>query len=254
MQFPNISQVLPVNTFNSFIQNYGMRFTWSKAHACPCTYGTLLPGQGDNACLQCGGYGTYWDAPSVPFNAFITFRHLSQSPDEPGIMNDKNFGMINQASPMITVSTLAASGTVWAEASLEDAFTELDSTTRYETTLTVGGIQAVPYQKNATGVLIAASGAVTTYDTVNHTVIPVSGYTVSGGTVTLPSQYPTGTAYTVSWHSNPIYFCFRKAGGMPHVRPPGGLQAEKLPRGFHLQPLDLWTRARISNGFTPNSI
>lgn len=251
--YPNIGVVLPVDPFNGLVDSFGMRFNWMKAHSCPCVYGTTLAGQADPQCTNCGGYGTYWDQPLGPFNALITFRHLSQSPDEPGVQMNPQFGQINQSSPMITVATTALNGVVWNEASLNDGFVEIDSVVRYETVLVVGGIQSLPYQQNGISLLVQPTGAVKTYDPATHSVTSVSGYTVTNGTITLPAQYPKGTSYTVEFHANPIYFIFRKAGGMPHVRPPGGAAAEKLPRGYHLQPLDIWTRARTSKSFSPQS-
>ena len=232
---------MPPGTFDAIISAYGVRLSWQKSHLCPCVYGGGIAGSPDNQCQTCLGRGWYWDAPSSPFVGLITFMHLAPSPDEPGAVTDEKWGMMNRGEPVVTLGATTGSDinvqTVYTTASLNDIFTELDTSDRFESELQVGGIQSVPYQQN---VSIAASGAVTIYDPINHIVTPVTGYVVSGATVTLPGSYVSGTAYVVEYFASKSYVAYRHAGATAHERPFGsGL---KQPRRFRLQLLDLWLR------------
>lgn len=257
---------MPPAALDAVVNRYGIRLTWQKSHLCPCTYGGPLTGSPDNQCTTCFGRGWYWDPPSIPFVGLITFMHLSPSPDEPGVETSEKFGMVNRGEPTLTIpntynaspdaqdllsdpdilseadlfnliGTQGNTNPAYAQSSINDVFTEVDTSDRFEVQLQVGGTQVVPYEQN---VNIPASGAVTVYDTVNHVVVPVSGYVVSGSVVTLPGGYATGTPYIVSYFASRSYVAFRNAGGMAHDRPLGlGLNQ---PKRFRLQALDLWLR------------
>ncbi len=70
----------------------------------------------------------------------------------------------------------------------------------------------------------------------------VTHYAIDGPTVTI-GGYPNGTAYMVEFQAAALYVAFRRAGGLPHVRPFGGGTVNE-PRRFRLQALDFWTRQR----------
>lgn len=243
---PNMTPwVLPAEPFNQMIAAYGQRFTWLKGHDCPCVYGNqTVPGSPDPGCTQCLGKGVYWDPPVGPFNAMMTFMHMSPSPDEPGLHVDENVGPLNRAEPSLTIPyTVDTSGRVWREASVYDAWVQVDAVDRFSTSLQLGRVTAVPYNQ---GLSIAVTGAVTTYDQSTRALVNVTGYAVSGTTVLLPSQYPINTSYVVEFYANPVYVAFRKAGGLPHVRP---FDQIKLPRRFMVQSLDLWSRGNNQSPF-----
>lgn len=242
--------VLPRQPFEAMIANSGTRLNWRKAHSCPCVMTSFTPGSPDPACQNCGGHGVYWDPPVGPFVGLITFMHMAPSPDEPGVVTDTSFGQNFHGEPVITIpfaggpnastETNAMLAEIWAQATIYDAFVEVDALERFNTVMTVGQTQVTPYQQSLS---IASSGAVTAYDAVNHIVVPVSGYTVSGAAVYLPSSYATGVAYTVEFYAAPVWVLYRRAGGIPHVRPFGGMSPVNEPRRFRAQSLDWWTRA-----------
>jgi hypothetical protein len=249
---PITPYLLPESPFDNVIRQLGARCAWMRSHTCPCIYGggqtqgkLPFPGSPDPACLKCFGVGTYWDPPTLPFSVGISYMHLSPSPDEPGTIMDSKFGPVQTSEPSITIpfrdpnapnSPLSA----WTYASTNDFFVMVDMLAQYTAILQVGGVTSLPYQQN---LQIAPQGAVTTYNPVTHQVefIP---YDVSGGDVAIDtSAYPPGTAYSVAFASAPIYVAWRRAGGLPHIRPFGnGLV--NLPRRFRLQALDMWTRQR----------
>jgi hypothetical protein len=256
--FPPFAQyVLPRQPFEAMIANSGSRMNWLKSHACPCIMNTVIPGSPDPACNSCQGRGVYWDQPLWPFFGLLTFMHMAPSPDEPGVLVDTDFGQISHGEPTLTVpyevgqaATAAQNNTqhtIWQTMSTDDALVEIDAQERFQTTLVVGQTQVVPYQHSLS---IATSGAVTTYDSVNHLSVPVTGYTVSGASVLLPSNFASGTPYTVEFYAAPVWVVFRKAGGLPHVRPFGAPTPVNEPRRFRIQSLDIWLRARAS---FPNS-
>lgn len=241
---PFTPYVLPEQPLDTLLNLYGVRLLWQRSHLCPCVYAGGIAGSPDPQCQTCGGLGWYWDSAYGPFMGLITFMHLSPSPDEPGALMSEKFGVINRDEPTLTIpraffGTASGAGLnlAWEGASLNDIFTEIDTTTRFEAELQVGGVQTVPYQQNLN---IAASGAVTVYDQTSHSVVVVSGYTVSGATVTLPSGYVSGTAFVVSYEASKSYAAWRESGSLPHSRPFGG--GVTLPRRFRLQNLDLWLR------------
>lgn len=234
--FPPISPyVLPVGPLDGLVAAYGNDLTWQRSHLCPCTYGGPIAGSPDVACNTCKGIGWYWDAPSAVFRGLITFIHMSPTPDEPGTTMSDKFGVVQLSEPTLSIPWTTASG-IWTAASINDVFVEPNALDRYETELQKGGVQTVPYQQNLT---IPLTGAVTVYDVANKVVVPVSGYTVSGPTVTLPSGYADGTPYVVSYTAAKAYVAWRSAGTMGHDRPFGNLT---LPKRFRLQTLDLWLR------------
>ena len=237
--YPPISPYrLPYQAFDLMIAQNAIRLSWLKGHSCICIYNTTQPGTADPQCQTCRGRGFYWDAPSAIFAGLITFIHMSPSPDEPGNIMNTKVGLIQTSEPAITIPYSQAGGVPWTEASLGDLFVEIDATYRFNAQLQVGGLTTIPYQQNLS---IPATGAVTIYDNSNHVVDVVSGYTVSGASVALPSGYAAGTNYMVEFTAAPAYVAYRSAGSTPHVRPIGQLTE---PRRMRLQNLDLWLRAR----------
>jgi hypothetical protein len=152
---------------------------------------------------------------------------------------DATQGLIQSAQPVLTLP--ASAGIVYEQASLYDAFVEIDSVQRFTCSLRVGGDTALPYQQNAT---VAASGAVTVYDQQTHQVSTTNSYTFASGSVIL-TGYPVNTSYTVQYSASPAYVAFGKSGSMSHTRPFGQGQVA-LPKRLQLQLLDAWTRS--SNG------
>lgn len=174
--------------------------------------------------------------------------HLSPTPDEPGTVQDPKFGTFQVAEPTLTIPYqtpgLAVDDPtqptpIWRDASTDDIFVAIDMLARYTAKLQVGGQVNLPFQQN---LQIAAQGAVTVWDQATASVVPVANYAVVGPTVTI-GGYPNGTAYMVEFQAAGLYVAFRKAGGLPHVRPFGGGTVNE-PRRFRLQALDFWTRQR----------
>jgi hypothetical protein len=251
--YPPINNMLPASAFNALIRQAGVRCQWQQAHACPCVFSSAGPnglpiaGSAEPACQTCYGVGTYWDAPSLPFVALITFSHMSPTPDEPGIKTDERWGGLISSEPAITIPQYDPVGQfvipAWASASTDDIIIEMDAIARYNAYLQIGGVTVIPFQAGAT---IAASGAVTVYNPTTMMVETPNTYTVSGAAVTL-TGYPLGTTYQVTFTAAPMYVLYRSAGGLPHTRP-FGAGAEAEPRKFRGQTLDIWTRAkRIQN-------
>jgi hypothetical protein len=237
--------LMPRQGYEALLAQVGIRLAWKKSHSCPCQWGGPLPGSPDPACQTCSGRGIYWDDASTPFMGLLTWSAGSLTPNDFGAREDQAVGQIQRGEPTITIPYNAGpSGIIWQNATLFDAFVEIDSFERYTSNLTVGGVTAVPYQQ---GLSIAASGAVTYYDTQTNMATPVSGYTVSGANVLLPDNFPLDTAYTVEFMANPVFVAFHSAGGYPRVRP-FGAGADALPRRFQAQALDVWARARTSPG------
>lgn len=227
--------VMPPASFENLINAMGVDLQWAKSHACPCIYGGAIPGSPDKKCKRCGGRGVYWDAFSDTFRGLITFIHMSPTPDEPGAIMSEQQGLILNAEPALTIG--ANNPTVWAQASIYDLFVEINSISRYNAELQVGGRTTLPYPQNVT---VAPSGAVTVWNPATQDIIQTDSYTVSGATVTL-YDYPDDTSYFVEFTAAPSYVAYRAAGATPHVRPFGNA---KEPRRFRLQQLDLWTRTR----------
>ena len=249
--FPPVTPyALPEGPFDKLIAQYGIRLAWLKSHSCPCVYGGPLIGSPDPACKTCQGHGIYWDDPSELFFGLITWVHIARTPDEPGFFTHEKVGVTQRGEPTLTIPfTADADGTIWQEASVFDAYIEVDATARYSANLYVGGITAVPYQH---GLTIAPTGAVTIY--ANNQATHIDNYIVSGASVTLPDTYPPNTAYNVEFTAQPVYVSYDRTGA-PHIRPfgdgtPGvaGIDAtgtvNNLPRRFRCQTLDLFTRAR----------
>lgn len=261
--FPPITPyTLPEQPFDQLIANYGIRMAWLKSHSCACVWGGPMVGGADPQCLTCQGRGIYWDEPSAIFTGLITWVHIARTPDEPGFFTHEKVGVVQRGEPTLTIPyTADSTGTIWTNASVFDAYVEIDAIARYSANLYVGGITAVPYQQ---GVQIAPTGAVTIYNTVTHQVQAVSGYTVSGASVILPDSYPPNTAYNVEFEAQPVYVAYDRTAA-PHIRPFGdgsnGVSGigytgtiNNLPRRFRCQTLDLFTRARSVNSTSPQSL
>lgn len=231
---------LPGRPFDLVLNKFGLRLAWGKSHTCPCIAWPSLgkaPGTPNPACTTCQGRGIYWDLPLVPFTGLITYGHTVQAQNEPGAKMDKTLGQIVQGEPRLTIPYSA--GWPWQEASEFDVFVELDATYRYNTTLSVSGVTYVPYQHNLT---IAASGAVSSWNPATSGVVAVTGYSVSGAQVLMPSGTAANTPYVVEFTAAPSFVAFRLDGGFPHVRPfVGGTVA--YPKRFRLIPMDLWIRS-----------
>jgi hypothetical protein len=262
---PSASFLLPPGRFEAVMaQVPAQRVSWMKGHACPCTFSPTAvvgrlstPGGAQKACQTCLGLGFYWDAPTVPFRALISFMHMSPSPDEPGTVMNANFGAVQVSEPSLTIpyqtpglaiDDPAQPTAAWSDASTDDLFIAVDMLSRYTAKLQVGGIENLPFQQN---LQIAPSGAVTVWDSATSSVVQVPSYGVSGPTVTIDG-YPNGTSYMVEFQSASLYVAFRRAGGLPHVRPFGGGTLNE-PRRFRLQTLDFWTRQRGIQASAPGS-
>ncbi len=256
---PPASRIMPSAPFENLISAMGQRVTWMRSHTCPCVFGGSgpgnlnTPGSPVRGCLQCFGVGTYWDQPTLPFKAWISYMHLSTAPDEPGVDMDNSFGVVNRGDPTITipytdpeipVGDPAQPTVVWNNASLMDLFIPVDMLARYTAVLQNGKTVNLPYRQNLS---IAPSGAVTIWDPVAETISYPPGYIVDGSSVVLPPEYgyPPDQNYMVEFQCAPVYVSFRHAGGVPHVRPFGGGTVNE-PRRFRLQILDLWTRQRMT--------
>lgn len=253
---PNTGQyLLPEQAFNALISEVGQRVSWMKSHSCPCTYTQTItfnrlntPGSAQRDCRRCFGLGIYWDTPSIPFRAYLNFSSRTPTPDEPGVFMNETVGPVIASEPSLTIghsnpklSLLdpAQPTTAWENASIDDVFVAMDMLSRYTAVLQVGGTQNLPYQQN---LQIAPSGAVTVWNPATLDVEQVAQYGVSGPTVVI-AGYPDGTNYMVEFQAAPTYVIWKRAGGMPHVRPFGGGTVNE-PRRFRLQALDLWTRQR----------
>jgi hypothetical protein len=253
---PPIGMSLPPGRFNSLIATVGQRVGWLRSHACPCVWsqspfnGKLsTQGSPQRACQTCLGIGIYWDLPTLPFQVGMTFRERSPTPVEPGVVMNDKFGMFQSSEPSLTIpycnpyldpgdpqqSTIA-----WQNASTDDMFVAVDMLARYTAVLQVSGQAILPFQQN---LQVASSGAVTVWNGAAQAVTSVTGYTVSGATVTIPAGYPAGTTYMVEFLAAALFVAFRRAGGLPHSRPLGGGVVNE-PRVFHIQSLDYWTRQR----------
>ena len=252
--------------FEAMIARIGQRISWMKSHGCPCVFaggganGFLpLPGSASAGCQTCLGLGVYWDAPTVPFIAFVKFVDMSPTPDEPGTRVDHVYGTVQLAEPSLTLPyknpNLALGDpqqptVAWNDASTDDIFVAVDMLSRFTAKLQVGGITYLPYQQN---LQIAPTGAVTIWNPTTMQVEFVASYAVSGASVTIdPAVYPEGTSYMVEFQSAPMFVVFRPAGGVPHVRPFGGGVVQE-PRRFKLQALDFWTRQRGQGPQAPGS-
>lgn len=253
--------------FEALVARMGQRLSWMKSHSCPCTFAPPpglngfipLPGSAQSGCRTCFGLGVYWDAPTVPFIAYIKFVEMSPTPDEPGVRVDQSYGIVQLSEPSMTIPysnpNLAMGDpqqptAAWNDASTDDRFVAVDMLSRFTAKLQVGGVPFLPYQQN---LQIASSGAVTVWNPATMQVVPVASYAVSGASVTIdPSIYPEGTAYMVEFQCAPEFVVFRPAGGIPHVRPFGG-GLVKEPRRFKLQALDFWLRQHNQGPQAPGS-
>jgi hypothetical protein len=246
--------ILAGTGFDTLISRAGVRTTWARSHTCPCVFAgataTANPfvGSADPRCQKCFGVGVYWDEPSAPFMAAISFMHMSPSPDEPGTIVNGEIGTVQMTEPSLTIPAYNPLNPgvllpAWQFSSTDDRFVVLDMQTRFTAVLQTGVNEILPYQQN---IAVASDGAVTTYDPSTGAVSAIP-YQVSGARVYLdPTVYPQGTNYMVEFVAAPTFIAFRRAGGLPHIRPFGGGDGPQLPRRFRLQALDLWTRTRIN--------
>lgn len=233
-QFPPITHSFPVRALNNLVGSYGVRLQWMQSSQCPCVYGGPTPGSPARLCQSCFGRGVIWQLPSNIFTGLITYKEFGSKP--PGYNNDPQWGSIMNADPNLTIPSTSEAFDVWQNASVYDAYVEIDATARLYTSLTVGDVQVVPYQHSLS---IAPTGAVSIWNTQTKTQEFVSGYTVNGPEVIL-SGYPQGTPYTVEFVASPVYVAYGKDGGMPHTRPFGN--GIDYPRRFRLKLLDMWLR------------
>lgn len=234
---------LPHTAFDQAIAEFGTRMTWQKSHQCPCTWfptNTVPVGTPNPDCQTCSGLGWYWDDPLGPFPVLFSYAHSPLATDEPGTPMDLKIGQVLGGFPLITLGH-DINFTAWNQASEFDKFTEVDAIFRFNANLNSNQNITLPYSQ---GVQVATTGAVTTYSLSTSSVISVSGYVVSGDTVTIPSTYDPGTPYVVEFYANPVYITFKRSGGMPHDRPYNGgkIPTNPLPRRFRAAPLDLWIR------------
>jgi hypothetical protein len=252
---PPTARSLAPQNFDALISTNGQRVAWCRSRTCPCILGGggangRLPelGSPQRNCTQCFGVGIYWDAPSLPFQAYIEFMHMSPTPDEPGVKMNDTYGAVQMSEPSMTIpfrnpnladSDGAQPTNAWTNATVNDKFIPVDMISRYTAALQVGVKENLPFQQ---ALVIAPTGAVTIWNPSTAAVVPVTGYAVSGATVTI-SGYPKGTNYMVEFQAAPVFVAFRTAGGLPHVRPFGGGSVNE-PRRMRLQALDFWTRQR----------
>jgi hypothetical protein len=229
-------QLMPASIFNQVIRLAGVRMSWMKSHACPCTMASDIPGSPDPACNTCHGRGRWWETPVGPFVLLRTFMHTSEATDEPGAMMDPRVGQMLHAEPTITIPSNVLP--LWSEAAEFDAFVEEDTLTRFETAFIVGQPAVLPYQQNLTILNVVA------YNTDTKSVLPldVHDWNYDGTQVNLVN-YDPGTAFTVMYKASPVYICWRRAGANPHTRP-FGAGSDPLPVRFRAQLLDLWLRSR----------
>lgn len=254
---PDPQALLPAEPFEQLIGNLGQRTSWLRGRTCPCVYGSAgpqsllqTPGSPSKSCQTCFGVGTFWTDPSPIFRALLTYSTLTASQNEPGTQMDETYGLFYRASPNITIPKYnpylspADPGqptNVWLNASDRDIFCMVDMTSRYVAVLQNGGQIVLPYQQNLS---IAITGAVSIWNPITQTLVSVSGYAVSGASVTLPSGYAPGQNFMVEFTACPLYVVFRSSGGFPRIRPLGGGSLAE-PKKFQLQTLDWWTRWRI---------
>jgi hypothetical protein len=237
---PPINHALPLTIMNRSIEEYGVRLKWLSSSQCPCMYGGSVPGSPDHKCLSCFGRGVIWTNPGPLFTGLITYERFGSKP--PGSENDPQWGSLLSADPNLTIPSTQEAMAVWENASMYDAYVEIDASMRFYTPLSVGGINVVPYQHSLS---IEPTGAVAVWNTQTKSREFISDYTVNGPSVII-SGYPEGTSYTVEFTASPVYVAYNKAGGMPHVRPFGNGVAG-YPKRFKIKLLDLWLRENTSN-------
>lgn len=227
---------LDVTRFDTAITGLGVNTQWRKSHICPCG---SINGSPDPQCLNCGGWGRYWDAPSASFISSISFS----VPDDPSMRTNQDIGSYFNALPLLTIPQIA--GAVWDNATVYDQFILPDSVLRVTTNLLNSEFETIPFSY---GVTIPVSGAVQVYDINAHTIAPDNNYTVTvtnGVTKVHLTDQVDGTPFSVEYTAYQSYVAYAR-GSVPHVRPEvGGL---RLPRRFQLQPLDIWLRGHSGTG------
>lgn len=227
-----------VTRFDSAIGSIGVNIFWRKSHICPCAGNT---GSGNPSCLQCGGYGRYWDAPPVePFIGSISFM----LPDDPSSRAAEQAGSYANGMPILSIPQ--AAGDVWDQSTTYDQFVLSDAIQRFTINLVNGQYNTLPYNYL---VSVPASGAVSFFDTATNLVSADNNYTVVVGptgivTVALTDQ-PAGTPFSVEYTAAQAYIAFAR-GGVPHVRPE--VAGYRLPKRFQLQTMDIWFRGHGATG------
>ena len=247
--------LLPEERFDALINEVGQRVGWMRSHPCPCTYSftqqnnrIAIEGAAQRACQTCHGIGFYWDPPGPPFRAYISFMQMAATPNEPGVVMNDTIGMVQMADPSITIPYFntnldpadpAQPTDAWVNATTDDLFVAVDMVSRYTAMLQVGGQTNLPFQQNLS---VGPVGAVTVWNPTTSSVEVVTDYAVTGPEVII-NGYPDGTSYMVEFQAAAVYVAWKRAGGLPHIRPFGG-GTDKLPRRFRLQTLDPWMRQR----------
>lgn len=220
-----------VTRFDSAISSVGINIYWRQGHICPCG---AITGSPDPQCLQCAGWGRYWDAPTAAFTGVISMMY----PEDPGGKTDDQLGTVIESRPVLTIPQIA--GEVWDSAVEYDQFVLPDMTQRFTINLTNGMNFALPYSY---GVSIPATGACFYYDSQTKQISADNNYTVgtiNGITYVTLTDQPSGQPFSVEYTANQAYIAYNR-GSMPHVRPEvGGMH---MPRRFQLEPADLWIRA-----------
>lgn len=222
--------------FDSTISNIGVNILWRVGHVCPCG---AMNGTPEPACLTCGGFGRYWDATGAQFVGLITMS----IPDDPSARIDEDKGIIQNALPVLTIPSTAASP--WASASVFDQFVVMDAIQRFSESLVVGKREILAYSYGAT---VPASGAVNRYDYTNKVIVPDNSYTVtvsSGLTLVHITDQPEGTLFNVDYTARQSYIAIGR-GGAPHVRPE--LAGGTFPRRLQLNPSDVYLRGQSTTG------
>ena len=250
---PPFPYSLPTDPFNAIIGAYGENLGWCKSHTCACVNfrcDNSPVGSPNPTCLTCQGRGVYWD-PQVNFIGLMTLTHQGAGGVEPGTTVDSKLGNVIGGEPWCSIPSSA--GIVWNEIGEFDILIQTNSIVRMNSTLNSGpsGEIFLPYQQ---GLYVAPSGAVSTWNPTTSQVVPVTGYTVSGSTVTIPDTYTPNTPYVVEFQSALTYVCFRPEGGMAQNRP--FIQGTvSFPKRFRLSPLDLWMRDGVQSAWgTPGQI
>ena len=135
-RLPPINHAFPVGMLNNTINGIGVRLQWMQSSQCACMYGGSIPGSPDRLCMSCRGRGIIWQTPGAIFTGLITYAMFGSRP--PGYENDPQWGALLQSDPNLTIPFTSDTQTVWEQASIYDAYIEVDATMRLYSVLTVG--------------------------------------------------------------------------------------------------------------------
>lgn len=242
------SVALPPDAFNDLITWAGIKVLYLKAHACPCA-GDTGSAQPQPRCNACFGRGYYWDPPQGPFIVLVTYISWIGRNVAIGETMDPTYGQVDNAGPIITIQNSPANQVIFQQTNTKDLFVEVNATQRFQATMRVGENEIVPQWQILgapnTSFSIAPTGAVVVEDPVLMQPVGGVAYTVNGGQVVLSGGYPTGTAYTVEYYSQPTFVIEEAFGGLMHARPFG--QGLLYPHRYKMQLLDLWLRDLIGS-------